>query len=135
MTTDLFLIASRKKFRFDSEVGSLTTEQLWDLPLSAKNGRDLNHVAIGVNNELKSLAEESFVETRSNPRRTDLEQMLEIVKTVIGVKQEENRRATEKAAQESMRNRIRQAIAAKEDQNLQESSLEDLKAQLASIGG
>ena len=63
--------------------GQLTTEQLWDLPLQARSSLDLNTVAVEVNRELKGLAEESFVETRSNPRRGELEIMLEIVKFVI----------------------------------------------------
>lgn len=134
-STNLFLIASKRKFRFASAKGDLTVEQLWDLPLSAKSGFDLNSVAISVNNELKGLVQESFVETRSNPRRTDLEQMLEVVKTVISVKQEENRLATERAAQVTMRNKIRQAIESKKDQKLQEASLEDLEAQLVAMGG
>lgn len=132
--SNLFITASRKKFRFASERGDLTVENLWDLPLTSKNGFNLNAVAIGVNAELKGLAEESFVETSTNPRRKDLENMLEIVKYVIAVKQEEAKAATERVAKQELKRKLREAIEAKEGEALQSASLDDLKAQLAALG-
>ena len=132
--SNLFITASRKKFRFASERGDLTVENLWDLPLTSKNGFNLNAVAIGVNAELKGLAEESFVETSTNPRRKDLENMLEIVKYVIAVKQDEAKAATERVAKQELKRKLREAIEAKEGEALQSTSLEDLKAQLAALG-
>lgn len=131
--TDLFVIASRKKFRFASERGDLTVEQLWDLPLTSKNGFNLNTIAIAINSELKGLAEESFVETSSNPRRRELEQMLEIAKFIIATKQDETKAASERLARQAMRNKLQEAIEAKEDQALVGSSIEELKAQLAAL--
>lgn len=131
--TDLFVIASRKKFRFTSERGELNVEQLWDLPLTSKNGFNLNAVAIAVNSELKGLAEESFVETSSNPRRRELEQMLEIVKFIIATKQDETKAASERLARQAMRRKLQEAIEAKEDQALVGSSIEELRAQLAAL--
>lgn len=132
--TSLFVTASRKKFRFASERGELTTENLWDLPLSSKNGFNLNSVAIAVHTELKSLSEESFVEVSTNPRRKDLEDMLEIVKYVISVKQSEAKAATELVAKQAMKRKLRDAIEAKEGEALSGASLDDLKAQLAALG-
>lgn len=132
--SNLFITASRKKFRFASERGDLTVENLWDLPLTSKNGFNLNAVAIRVNAELKDLAEESFVETSTNPRRKDLENMLEIVKYVIAVKQDEAKAATERVAKQELKRKLREAIEAKEGEALQSASLEDLKAQLAALG-
>lgn len=132
--SNLFITASRKKFRFASERGDLTVENLWDLPLTSKNGFNLNAVAIGVNAELKGLAEESFVETSTNPRRKDLENMLEIVKYVIAVKQDEAKAATERVAKQELKRKLQEAIEAKEGEALQNASLEDLQAQLAALG-
>lgn len=131
--SDLFVVASRRKFRFASERGDLSAEQLWDLPLTSKNGFNLNAVAIAVNSELKGLAEESFVETSTNPRRRELEQMLEVVKYVISVKQEEAKAAQERVAKQELKRKLQDAIAAKEGQALLDASLDDLRAQLASI--
>lgn len=132
--SNLFIIASRKKFRFASERGDLTVENLWDLPLTSKNGFNLNAVAITVNAELKSLAEESFVETSTNPRRKDLENMLDLIKYVISVKQEEAKAATERVAKQALKRKLQEAIEAKEGEALQNASLEDLQAQLAALG-
>jgi hypothetical protein len=131
--SELFITASRKKFRFASERGDLVVEQLWDLPLVSKNGFNLNAVAIAVNSELKSLAEESFVETSSNPRRRDLENMLEIIKYVIATKQEEAKAASERAAKQSLKHKLQEAIEAKEKEGLFTASLDDLRAQLAAL--
>ena len=132
--SNLFITASRKKFRFASERGDLTVENLWDLPLTSKNGFNLNAVAITVNAELKSLAEESFVETSTNPRRKDLENMLDLIKYVISVKQDEAKAATERVAKQELKRKLREAIEAKEGEALQNASLEDLQAQLAALG-
>jgi|694.fasta_scaffold59847_2 uncharacterized protein YicC (UPF0701 family) len=131
---DLFITASRRKFRYSSERGDLTTEQLWGLPLVSKNGFNLNTVAVAVNTELKGLAEESFVEVSSNPRRKDLEDMLEIVKYVIQAKQAEAKAATDRVAKAALKRKLQEAIEAKEGQALLGSSLEDLKAQLEALG-
>jgi hypothetical protein len=130
----IFVTASRKKFRFASERGELTTENLWDLPLTSKNGFNLNSVAIAVHTELKSLSEESFVEVSTNPRRKELEDMLEIVKYVISVKQNEAQLATERVAKQELKRKLQGAIEAKEGEALSGASLDDLKAQLAALG-
>lgn len=134
MSKDLFVVATRKKFRFPSDKGELNVEQLWDLPLKARSGFDLNTVAISVNATLKSLAEESFVEVSSNPRRKILEDMLELVKYVISVKQTEAKAATDLAAKNALKRKIQDAIETKKGEALQSSSLEDLEAQLAALG-
>ena len=102
---------------------------------TSRNGFNLNAVAIAVNTELKGLTEESFVEVNPNPRRSQLRDMLEIVKYVIATKQEENKAANERAAKETLKGRIRDAIAAKRNEQLNSTSLEELEAQLAALGG
>ena len=43
---NIFERASRRKLRFDTVVGLLATEQLWELPLTAKGERpDLDKLA------------------------------------------------------------------------------------------
>jgi hypothetical protein len=133
--TEIFIEATRKKFRFPSDKGELTVEQLWDLPLTSRNGFNLNSVAIAVNTELRGLTEESFVEVNPNPRRSQLRDMLEIIKYVIATKQEENKAANERAAKETLKERIREAIAAKRNEQLNSTSLEELESQLAALGG
>lgn len=131
---NLFLEATRKKYRFQSERGELNVEQLWELPLNSKNGFNLNAVAITVNSELKSLTEESFVETSSDPNRAILQGKLDVIKAIIAIRQEENKAAVDKFAADSLKKRLKDAIAAKEEQELLSGSVDDLKAQLAALG-
>lgn len=130
---NLFLLASRKKFRFPSDRGHLTVEQLWDIPLTSRSGFSVNNIAIAVNSELKSLEEESFVETSQNPRRDDLRAMLDILKAIIAVRQEEAKKRSEAAERASMREQIREAIEIKKREGLASASLEELHAKLAEL--
>jgi hypothetical protein len=130
---NLFVIATRKQFRFPSEIGDLTTEQLWELPLTSRRGANLNAVAIAVNTALKGLAEESFVGNTNDPRRREFEDKLEVVKFIIAVKQEEQQAAQDRLALQETRRQLQEAIAAQEGKQLLETPLEDLKAKLAAI--
>ena len=64
---NLFMQATREKFRFESSKGDLSVEQLWDLPLTSRTGFDLDTVAKAVNADLKASNEESFVNASNNP--------------------------------------------------------------------
>ena len=131
--TDLYILATRKKFRFPSIGGALSLEQLWDLPLSHRTGLDLDTVAKAINNELKSLTEESFVSTKANPRAPELEAKLEIVKSVIATKIAENE-ATAKAAERKVeRQKIMDALAKASDNELSSMSKEDLLKRLSAL--
>jgi len=128
--TDLFLTAARKAFRFASPQGDLTTEQLFQLPLAStrSNVASLNDCAIRINRQLKDQGEESFVENRSNPVKTELGDKLELVKAVIAIKQAENAEATARQVRASQNARIDELIAQKKDAQLSELSIEELEA-------
>jgi hypothetical protein len=134
MSEQLFLDASRDKWRFESDKGLLSVEQLWDLPLRSRSGFDLNAIAVAVNNDLRGLQEESFVEPRSDDGRKLLQSKLELVKIIIATKQAENQARVERAAKDQLKTKIREAIMAKKDQAISSASLEDLEAQLAALG-
>lgn len=128
--TDLFLAASRKAFRYDSPIGQLNTEQLWDLPLltTRSNQPSLNDCAVRLSRAIAEQGELSFVENRANPAKTELETKLEVVKFVIATKQAENAAATERKAREAQRSKIDEIIASKKDEALSSMSLEELEA-------
>jgi hypothetical protein len=131
-TNDLFLRASRQKFRFASKVGELTVEQLWDLPLTSSRGADLDTVARAVNADLKE-TEESFVVKARNPNRSVLEAKLEVVKTIIATKQEDASAAQKRAQIAERRRLIEEAIANAEVKELTNSSKEDLMRRLREL--
>lgn len=134
MSDNIFEIASRRKFRFASSIGDLTTEQLWDLRLSGA-GHTLDNVAKTVNNELKSISDESFVVTRPNPRKGELEMMLDIVKHVISVKMADRDKAAAAADRAEQRRKLAEALINKRDAALANMSEEELTAKLAELDG
>lgn len=136
--TEIYKFAAMNGLRFPSKRGDLTVEQLFQLPLKTTtlNGVDLNGIAIGINNQLKQVGEESFVEdTSSDPKKTALQVSLEIVKDVIKTKQEENKALLAKRERAEQRKKILDAMAAKKDAALTTASMEDLEKQLAALDG
>lgn len=131
---NIFEQASRLKLRFPSVRGELTTEQLWDMPLTSKNDFNLDRVARTVNSELKAMDEESFVDTSSNPAKRLAELKLEIVKVVIADRQEANARSLQAASRAEERQRLLAALAKKDDQALNEMSADDIKKRLNELG-
>lgn len=127
---DIFEIASRKKFTYPSVVGMLTTEQLWDLPLTSARGASLDSVARAVNSDLKSVTEESFVAVKPHPAKADLETKLEVVKHVIAVKIDERAKADAAADRADKRRKLAEALASKQDQALAAMSEEEIRKQL-----
>jgi hypothetical protein len=129
----IFEQASRAKCRFPSIRGLLSVEDLWDLPLTARNGLDLNSVAKAVNAELKLADEESFVETTNNPAKVGLQLQMDIVKHVIAVriKEAEDRKNREQRLAE--RQRLLAALEQKQDESLRGMSAEDILKRIAEI--
>ena len=67
--SNIFEAATRKALRFATERGPVTVEQLWQMPLQAKNLFDLDSVAKDCNAKVKSFAEESFVTPTNTPAK------------------------------------------------------------------
>jgi hypothetical protein len=131
---DIYKFAAQNALRFPSKRGELTAEQLFDLPLKAATGFDLDTVARGINTALKAVSEESFVEdTSADPKRQALAVALDVVKDVIATKQAENRAQAERVRKHAERKKILDAMAAKKDEALTKASLEDLEKKLAEL--
>ena len=129
----LFLKASREKFRFSSPKGPLTTEQLWELPLSSERTVSLDSLAIEINSELKTISEVSFVKTSPNKRRKLLEDQLEILKAVIEVKQAENAAAAKAVANKAERERLQGILAQRSVQAEESLSDEAIQKRLSEL--
>ena len=122
----IFEKATREKFRYPSVKGLLTTEQLWELPLTAKSGFSLDDVAKAVNAELKAIDTESFVATETNPAKATLETKLEVVKHVIAFRLAEDQTAKAAAAKKLEKEKLLAVLGRKQDavlENLTEAEL------------
>ena len=128
----MFEKASRLKLRFESVVGMLTAEDLWDLPLTSKKSASLDGVAKKVSTLLKASEEESFVVKTSKPNEV-LQLKLDVVKQVIAVRLEESEAKAKAEERRSKKQKILGLIAKKQDEELGDRSVEDLKKMLDEI--
>lgn len=129
----IFEQASRAKLRFTSIKGRIAVEDLWDLPLSSRNGFDLDSVAKAVNADLKAAAEESFVATASNPAKAALELQMAVVKHVIAVRLKENEEQRARDARLEERRRLLQVLETKQDEKMRGMSAEEILGRIAEI--
>lgn len=122
----IFEKAAKKKLRFTSNKGLLSVEDLFDLSLTS-----LDNIAKAVNRKLKDEVEESFIQKKSNSS-TELELQLEILKHIIKHKidtEEANKKRAETIAKKQQ---IEQILIRKQSQELENLSVEELKAMLNS---
>lgn len=122
----MFEKASKLKLRFSTTRGAITTEDLWDLPLTSANGVSLDGIAKALNKQVKESEEESFVVAKSN-KSSILELQFEIVKHIINVRLDENARRKDLAAAKAQKEKILSVIEAKQDEELLGKSLDELK--------
>jgi len=130
---DLLLIALKEKYRFSTNrLAELTLEQLFDLPLmTTSGGHSLDAAARIVAKALREEGEEDFVSGRSNPLRKVLENKLEIIKLVIGIKQAENDKKLKAAAASAQIDALTEALEKKQQEKLIAGSEEDLLKKIA----
>jgi hypothetical protein len=130
--TTMFEKASRLKLRFPTAVGSLTVEDLWDLPLTSNRTVSLDDIARALHQELKNSEETSFVVKTSNlNERLQLE--FDVVKHIIDVKLAEEEAARTRAANREKKQRLQALIAEKQDESLKASSVEELQSMVEAL--
>lgn len=137
-TTDaMFEQASRSKLRFDSSKGGLTTEDLWDLPLTSPSGNraNLDAIAMDLYRQTRESAEIiSFVNPAAESReKAELELRLAIVKHVIDTKLAERAAMEAAAERRNKKQRLLELIAHKQDEELSSKPIEELQALVNSL--
>ena len=124
--TNLFEMATRKKFRFPFK-GMISVEDLWDLSV-----QNLDTVFKALNAEVKQVKEESLLTTKSTEDAI-LDAKIEIVKHIVKVKLEEAEQKQQAAAKREQKRRLQELIATKQDEALQGKSVEELQAMLSAL--
>jgi hypothetical protein len=126
MEVNIFEYAVRNKVRFPFR-GLISVEDLWDLSLA-----NLDSIYKSLNKQAKQSDEESLLSTKTNVD-TELEIKINIVKHIVSTKLEERKARENETMKKIQKQKIMSAIAAKEDEVLQNSSIEDLKKMLNDI--
>ena len=123
---NIFEYAVRNKVRFPFK-GMISVEDLWDLSLT-----NLDSIYKTLNKQIKQNDEESLLSTKTNID-TELEVQIEIIKHIVSVKLAEKEARESELARKEQKQKIMSIIAAKEDEALRNSSVEDLKNMLENL--
>lgn len=122
----MFEAASRAKIRFATNKGLISTEDLWDIPLT-----HVDILARSYNKELKEQAEESFIKPRTKDNALELG--FTILKHVIEVRLAERDAAKAAVERGKQRQLLIDLIAKKKVEALSESDIGDLEKQLEAL--
>ena len=129
----MFEEASRLKLRFTTAKGSVTTEDLWDMPLlSRAPGISLDDLAKNLSKNIRESSEESFVTVHTVANKK-LELQFDIVKHVISVKLEERDKAKRAVEVKEQKEKIMSIIAKKKDEDLEGLSIEALQKMVTEL--
>jgi len=122
----MFEKASRLKLRFETNKGSISVEELWEMPLKGKSGFSLDDVAKSLNKRIQDTQQESFVDQKNEGNKI-LELMFEIVKHIIKVKLSEQRDRELEHLKKSKIQELDLLIEEKQKEGLREKSIEELE--------
>lgn len=127
----MYKIASRKKLRIQTNRGMLSVEQLWDL-----SKEDIGELAKSIRkriNDQKGVTGDSeldFLKPSAQTEETIDELTFRILKDIYQTKQAEEDKAHRRAAARENNRKILELIAKKQDQELENKSIEELEAML-----
>lgn len=124
---NIFEYATRNKVRFSFR-GLISVEDLWDLSLT-----NLDSIYKELNKQSKQSEEESLLNIKTKEDEF-LNVQIEIVKHIVSVKLAEKEAREKASAKKAQKQKIMSIIAAKQDEALQNSSIDDLKKMLDELG-
>ena len=116
--------ALQKKLRFKTNKGIITTEDLFDLSL-----QNLNTLAIMLDKKISETPKKSVIEELPTEENDD-ELRFSIVKDIINIKLKTRKDNINKAQVDARNKRIAELIAKKEDEALENKSIEELRAMI-----
>jgi len=120
---NIFEYVTRNKVRFSFR-GLISVEDLWDLSLT-----NLDSIYKQLNKQSKQSEEESLLNIKTQEDEL-LNVQIEIVKHIVSVKLAEKEAREKASAKKAQKQKIMSIIAAKQDEALQNSSIDDLKKML-----
>ena len=123
----MFEYATRNKVRFPFK-GLISVEDLWDLTLT-----NLDSIYKTLNKQVKQSEEESLLNTKTTVDK-EHDVQIAIVKHIVAVKLAEQEAREKASAKKAQKQKIMAIIASKQDEALQNSSVEDLQKMLDELG-
>ena len=124
---NIFEYATRNKVRFPFK-GMISVEDLWDLSLT-----NLDSIHKVLNKQVKQADEESLLNVKTQSDEL-LEVQIAIVKHIVSVKLAEQEAREKASAKKAQKQKIMAIMARKQDEALENSSMEDLQKMLDELG-
>lgn len=124
---NIFEYATREALRFPYK-GMQSVEDLWKLSLT-----ELDSIYKTLNKQIKQSEEESLLDEKNDVDEV-LEVQIAIIKHIVKVKKEEKVAKEKASAKKVQKQKIMSIIATKENEALQNSSIDDLKKMLDELG-
>jgi hypothetical protein len=125
---NLFELASRAKFRFQTQRGNLALEDLWSLPLT-----ELDAIHRELGNQIRALEEDTLLQVKEDKGLDTIKAKRELVKHIVVTRQAENNEAKVRENKRIEAARIRELIAQKKDADLSGKSAKELEALLRKL--
>lgn len=119
---ELFKLAAKEKYRFPFR-GNISVEDLFDLTTS-----QLDVVYKELKSQVKESSDSLLKEVSTEDK--ELKNKIEIVKTIFEDKMTEATQKEQALAEKQRKERIKELIAQKKDQDLADKSIEELEAML-----
>ena len=130
---EIYKKASKKKLRFSTNRGSLSVEQLWDLPKE-----EIRQLVIKAREAAKKSSGEvndtelSFLDAPAKTKATDDELRFEILKDIYLTKKSAEEKAQKKAETKRNNQKLLDLSARKQDEALEKKSIKELEKMLES---
>lgn len=132
---NIFERAARTKLRFQSPMGLLTVEDLWDIPLTAKRTPSIEALGTAVMVSLKARDGTTFLsDKKSDPVKVALQLQYDILRHVADAKTAEADAAEKRMARAADRRILRDALADKASEAIRAMSAEDIQKKLKELG-
>ena len=124
---DLFMIATRSKFRFPYTKGNVSTEDLWDLDVE-----DLNEIYKTLSGQ--KTTSDSLIPNADTDANAEINAKMLVVRTIYDQKEAERQAAVAESANRVKKQKILEILAEKEDGSLRDKSTEELQKMLDELG-
>jgi hypothetical protein len=126
MSEKMFELAVRTKMRFPFK-GLVSVEDLWDLSVE-----NLDLVFKTLNSQVKQVKEESLLNKKTQEDKM-LDMQIEIVKYIVKTKLDEESARLQEREQREKKQKIMSVLANKQEQDLLNKSVDELKEMLDSL--
>ena len=123
---NLFEVATREKYRFPYK-GQIGVEDLWDVSAIGLDG-----IFKALKAQVKKSDEEGLLSHKTS-EDTELDNKIEIVRYIFGVKMAEKAKREEAVKRKAEKEKLLEILSEKEDNALKNLSIDELRARIAAM--